>query len=228
MQWHDSVPWFYETRSTSNLPDNRREDSGPMFFVCRSLFYDRDDMDETLPDFNVYLIHVRIAGNRALLERWRPGEKEIICFYPVCGLAAYHRMFHGVHDVCRLPPRILKTMMGREIPQPKGKEGLGKYKRREEVMGDTDVAHLLGRVHKGSLTYLDSLPEEKCNSSQKRALVTSLHEIGSICDGGSSFSAIVGPPGKGKTTSIALLTGALLHHSAAGHVGRKQLNILKL
>ena len=84
-------------------------------------------------------------------------------------------------------------------------------------------------VNPGCAQYLEGLrnTSAKVDKPQIDALRSVLANIGECAPTSSSFSLIHGPPGTEKTNTLLYLIGALLYHSAAGHIERKQRHQLK-
>lgn len=208
-----------------------KRDTDLMLFVCRSLSYVSEDIDRVSMEPRIDMVSGRFCGNRALLDEWSPCRGDTLYFEPLESLVAFYRMFRASHNISRAPRRILDTLYGKLFPQPPGNEpeinGL-----REAFWSQQEVRSLRLGVDGGCLQYLDGLSEQECNPSQKNSLLMILREMGGLVKGSSSFSLVVGPPGTGKTTTIALLVGALLFHSTSGHdlegsAQRKETNMLK-
>lgn len=208
-------------------PDGRfaRIDSPLMLFICRHICYDKDVFDPMSSDGKIDCLKLSVCGNRSLLNKWEPRANDKIYLYPLDGADQFW-MFLTVRDVCRVPRRVRDILYGPMIPQLPGMGAASQG--REEISSTTDENVLREAEDEGCLQYLDKLKENQCNQSQKKALLTSLREMGTMEYNSASVYLIVGPPGAGKSTCISLLVGSILHHSLAGHFheNMKSFNLL--
>lgn len=200
-----------------------------MLLIMRKTHYDKDDIDIMSMNEQIEMASVKICANRYLMRKWKPTSKDHLMFQPLESITSHMRMFQAVHHIGHLPTRVRHILYGDLIPQFSDSGEIQLLNRRRDVAGSgTSESSLRSGVDSDVLEYLQSLTERSCNDSQKKSILMCTIEMGSPSVGFSSMCAIVGPPGTGKTTSIRLLVGALLHPKEVGHIGtgEKEINLL--
>lgn len=204
--------------------------SNLMLFVLHSISYDSDDVDIMTMEKRIDIASVKLCGNRSLLASVKPRRKDVIKLLPLESITSHLRMFRAAHHIGQAPRGLRNILYGDVIPQwsPDGNPVL-LARGRDTIGSGSDQAKLREGVDVGCLNYLDSLTDRQCNDTQKNAILMCLKEMRSLSYETSSMSAIVGPPGTGKTTCIGLLVGTLLHHAEAGHIlpGAEEINLLQ-
>lgn len=197
-------------------------DCSPLRVVLiRRVYASDDDIDRVALEGKVRRVILLVAVERRYAQAFGLEPGDVLHLQVLCSLAPIARMFVAVHMAYELPQRLLDMIFGTTMRSSSLRREL--VKRTE----DHDVRPLHQEVDPGCLAYLKRLyADKKLNHHQFESLVIVLSQIGNAAPGSSSMSLILGPPGTGKTTSIANLIGALLHHSGWGHVNRQPLNLL--
>lgn len=210
----------------------------------RSVHYEGEDIDKIGIDRKLDKVSMRVCGSRDSLEPWKSAEGYHLWLDPIESFVGMHRTIRAVHNVRKLPLRMKQYLFGAYIPSlhvdctdehcKQCAEGNGDYPKDDGqvVMGWNPARHrsatkrisltsmptnelnaLYARIDTGCIECLTTCCD-MLNVMQKASVLTSLREI---CNNQEvSFSLIHGPPGTGKTTTMAYLIGAMIHHSVYG------------
>lgn len=201
-----------------------------MLFLCRYITNESDSIAHNNMDGEqLDAVKVHLVCSRYWSATWNIAHGDVITLIPFSSFVSVTRQMRAAHEVHKLPQPIQRVLFG--IPGG-NHNGPLPYRplprsRHEYEQSLRPIDEIRVKVDAESLDYLDSIPSNLCDESQKRAICTSLAEMGSLAPSSTSVSAIFGPPGTGKSTSICHAIGALLYHSTAGHVNGTRRPLLK-
>lgn len=218
-------------------PHNPHEDEDParsplMLFMCRYITQDSDELEHDNED-GVQLDNVKVylVCSRYWASTWTIGHGDVVTLIPFTTFVSVTRQLRAAHETYKLPRSLQRVLFG--IPGGNYNAPLPRRQipRTREQYEQTlrPIAEIRNRVDADSLSYVDSLPSTVCDESQKRAICTTLAEMGSLAEYSTSVSGIFGPPGTGKSTCICYAIAAILHHSKVGHIrpGLQPRSLLK-
>ena len=200
---------------------NRNASHSPVsFMMCRELKHERavidasNDNDELLRN-----VQIELSVPRHSFDAFEITEGDVVHLTPVCKMVTTLRELKAIHSSPRLPANLQRILFGASYEaHPERLPEVRFPRTRSEFESSLEpLENIRARVDPGCLAYVDSLPDDKCDASQRRALLTTLAVIGGMQPNSSSLSLIIGPPGCGKSHTISLLCMSLMHHSHAGH-----------
>lgn len=201
-------------------PRARTNTSPLTFVIVRSISHTSEPTAiDARGDAQLDDVKVKITASRLHLGRWNIAPDTIVYLIPFCNIVTNFRTLKAIHRCKDMPDSMQQIFFGASFEEiPKLPEKKIPRSRAELEAGLQSLADVKARMNQGCLQYVESVAGgERCDRSQERALCTTLAEMGEMLPNSNSLSMILGPPGCGKSSTIALLCMALLHHSNVGH-----------
>lgn len=190
-------------------------------FFCQRIHVQSEDIDKVGLAGRVDYAQISICANRRLISNFQASAEDVIHVQCILSIASVVRMYQAVLRVDVIPHDILSKILhasdstpqflpsSRPVPQP--------------------LEDMIQGIHPNVVNYLKACLEHK--SYNQMQVLTVMRFIRGIQDGsyGSvSLEFTQGPPATGKTSTISLLSGCVMHDPRYGHVGREQFNLLGL
>lgn len=172
-----------------------------IFILCRRISHQADDT--ILNDASDYPlldnVNIRLTSSRYHLDHCDVEEGEMLHLLPFCNVVSNLRQLKSIHNALELPDHLHTILFGTSFAEMRQLPEKQPPRSRSELLASLEnLSTVRSRVDNGCLTYIDSLSAVVCDRSQRRALLTTLGEMGEMHPNSSSLSLILGPPGTGK------------------------------